>query len=334
MHIRGIKAMNILITSIGKRVQLIKHLKENFKIIGVDACSENAAKEFVNIFRVISKINDEERYINDLITICKKEKVTAIIPLYEEEFPILIENKNKFEDMDVTLILSDEEIINICKSKTMTFNYFKDRNLKVPYIYKSSEIDEIIENKDKSKMPLIIKPDCGMGSNDVFKVKNINELEFFRKYVKNSIVQQFIKGDEYTVDVLTDFEGNPIYIIPRLRIDVRAGEVIKSKTVNNKEIIEETKKVISYLNEKNKICRGPLTIQFIIDEKKIIYLLEINPRFGGGVPLSFKSGADYGKSIFKMLNGEHCNYIENFKEVHMYRFDDAVYERVGVNFKE
>lgn len=326
--------MNILITSIGKRVQLIKHLKENFKIIGVDACSENAAKEFVSIFRVISKINDEERYINDLITICKKEKVTAIIPLYEEEFPILIENKNKFEDMDVTLILSDEEIINICKSKTMTFNYFKDRNLKVPYIYKSSEIDEIIENKDKSKMPLIIKPDCGMGSNDVFKVKNINELEFFRKYVKNSIVQQFIKGDEYTVDVLTDFEGNPIYIIPRLRIDVRAGEVIKSKTVNNKEIIEETKKVISYLNEKNKICRGPLTIQFIIDEKKIIYLLEINPRFGGGVPLSFKSGADYGKSIFKMLNGEHCNYIENFKEVHMYRFDDAVYERVGVNFKE
>lgn len=324
--------MNILITSIGKRVQVIKHLKESFKIIGVDACSETAAKEFVDVFRVISKINDEERYINDLIAICKKEKVKAIIPLYEEEFPILVKNKKKFEDIDVTLVLSDEEIINICKSKTMTFHYFKDRNLKVPYIYKSSEIDEIIENTHKLKMPLIIKPDCGMGSNNVFKAKNINELKFFKNYVKNSIVQQFIKGDEYTVDVLTDFEGNPIYIIPRLRIEVRAGEVVKSKTVNNNEIIEETKKVISYLNENNKICRGPLTIQFIIDEKKMIYLLEINTRFGGGVPLSFKSGADYGKLIYKMLNGDHCNYIKNFNEVYMYRFDDAVYEEVGINF--
>lgn len=130
-----------------------------------------------------------------------------------------------------------------------------------------------------------------MGSDGVYKINNLIELKFFKDYVKNGMVQQFIEGEEYTVDTLVDLEGKPIYVVPRKRLEVRAGEVVKSSTINDTKIIDETFKVIEHLNklrDKTGIAlSGPLTIQFFKKSNGEVYLLEINPRFGGGVPLSF-----------------------------------------------
>ena len=96
-----------------------------------------------------------------------------------------------------------------------------------------------------------------------------------------------------------------------------------------KGIINETVKVIKHLNKLRSdnglaLC-GPLTIQFFKKSNGEIYLLEINPRFGGGVPLSFEAGANYGKQILEMLQGKQLEYIEDFKEITMLRYEEAVY---------
>lgn len=320
---------SILITSIGKRVQLIKHLKKNFKVIGVDAGDLNPAKAFVDEFFKIPRA-DEEGYIEEILRICEENCVEAVIPLYEGEFNILQSARKEFEKIGVLLVLSNKEILDMCKDKEKTFEYFfMNTDIKVPTVYNEQEVNEIIENNEEDSFPLIIKPKDGMGSQNVFKINNIIELDFFRKYVRNGIVQEFIEGQEYTVDVLTDLNGQPIYIVPRLRIEVRAGEVVKSRSVYDEDIIEETIKLIKYLDscrDENGIgLLGPLTIQFFKTENGEIYLIEINPRFGGGVPLSFESGADYSKSLMDMIKGRKTEYIPEFKEVTMLRYDEAVF---------
>ncbi|EKQ51129.1 MULTISPECIES: ATP-grasp domain-containing protein [unclassified Clostridium] len=319
---------SLLLTSIGKRVQLIKHLRKNFKIVGVDAGELNPAKSFVDRFYKIPKAN-EIGYIKGLLDICKREEINVLVPLYEGEFEILHNAREQFKNIGTILLLSNSKILNICKDKQESYEYFLNSKINIPKVYIEEEIEDIIKYGDIDKFPLIIKPKDGMGSSNVYKINNIYELKFFKEYVKNGIVQEFINGDEYTVDTLVDLKGNPVYIIPRKRIEVRSGEVVKSATVKDEGIISETLKVIEDLNklrdENGLALYGPLTIQFFKKNDGKIYLLEINPRFGGGVPLSFEAGGNYAQKICEMITGKQLEYVKEFKEMTMLRYEEAVF---------
>lgn len=312
--------MNILLTAIGKRVQLIERLKESGRVIGTDAGEIAPGMHFVDKFYKVKKYN-EEGYIAQILEICEKEKVDFLIPLYEKEFSLLCSYRKDFQKLGVTLLLSSSKIIEICNNKCNTYEFFKRNKIPCPKTYTKESISEDIQ------FPLIIKPFDGMGSSSVFKANNKRELEFFLEYVENPIVQEFISGTEFTVDVLCDFDGRVIFAIPRERIEVRSGEVSKSRTVKNYKIINEVKSLCQKLNNnyKDEFLIGPLTIQCILDKNDNLYFIEINPRFGGGVPLSFAAGGDYVLYLTKMKNKEDIKELEDFKEITMLRYDQAIY---------
>ena len=308
---------SILITAIGKRVQLIKHLKQNFRIVGIDASILNPAKNFTDIFYQVPKYT-QENYVEELMKICLKENVKMIIPLFEKEFLTLLKFKDEFENKGIKLLLSDKKVIEICNGKFYTYEFFKNWGIKTPKSYIIEELAGLQE------FPLIIKPEDGMGSEGVYKVHNEKELLFFYKCVNNPIIQEFIQGTEYTVDVLCDFNGKVISVVPRERLEIRAGEVSKSRTVKNENIIKKTVELIEKLNKEGVVI-GPITVQCIVNETGI-YFIEINPRFGGGVPLSFEAGVDYGKYLSQMLERKEVkSIIGEFKEITMLRYDEAVF---------
>lgn len=316
--------MNILLTAIGKRIQLIKHLKRNWEIIGTDAEELIAGKNFVDSFYNISKYS-EKGYIQKLLHICEKEKVDFLIPLYEKEFVTLCNSREDFFKIGTQLILSSKKIIEICNDKWKSYKFFKDNNIDTPLSYSKEELEHILKENKNINFPLIIKPLDGMGSDGVFKINNLKELLFFKDYVENPIIQEFVEGKEYTIDVLCDLNGNVISIVPRLRIEVRSGEVVKSRTEKHDKIIKATFSLCEKLREYGNI-RGPLTIQCIITKHEEVKFIEINPRFGGGVPLTFKAGVDYGEYFIKMRKGEKIEpIIGEFKEITMIRYDEAVF---------
>ncbi|URZ00961.1 ATP-grasp domain-containing protein [Clostridium felsineum] len=314
--------MNILLTAVGKRVQLIKCLQRNAKVFGCDISGLAPAAKFVDGFFKVKKYN-EEGYIEDIFNICKKEKIDFLIPLFEREFLSLCTYRKELRELGTELILSGKSIIEICNDKWKTYEFFKENNIDSPITYLKGKI-----NKDII-YPLIIKPLDGMGSSSVFKINNEKELNFFSEYVENPILQQFIEGREYTIDTLCDLKGRVIFAIPRERIEVRSGEVTKSRTVKDENIIKAVKNLCEKLqkealkNGENVI--GPLTIQCIVDNRGKVYFIEINPRFGGGVPLSFEAGGDYGKCFKDIKNNINIETIDDFKELTMLRYDEAIY---------
>lgn len=311
--------MKVLFTAIGRRVQLIEHFKKYHRVTGVDIEELVPAKYFVDAFYKVPKWNDKD-YIDNLLNICQKEKIDMLIPLFEREFTLLCENREKFNEIGTVLILSSKRIIEIFNDKWESYKFFMSNNIDTPMTYSKQELKDC-------NFPLIIKPTDGAGSKNVFKIKDEKELNFFIDYIENPIIQEFVEGTEYTIDVLCDLDGNVISIVPRQRIEVRAGEVSKGRTVKDMAIIERTLELCNKLKiDENIKPIGPLTIQCIVDLKGNIKFIEVNPRFGGGVPLSFEAGVAYAELLRKMVKGEEIlPIIGEFKELTMLRYDEAIY---------
>lgn len=307
--------MKILLTAIGKRIQLISFLKKEFKVLGADSSNLNPGRYFIDRFYKVPAYNDG-KYIRYLLDICKKESVDILIPLFEKEYPILDSNRNEFKKIGVSLLLSNSSVINTCNDKYSTYEFFKKHDISTPNSWLS--VNEIIDQKSN----YIIKPRDGMGSQGVYIAKNDKELKFFSNYVSNTIIQEFIEGKEYTIDVFCDKGGRVVSCVPRERLQVRTGEVSKAITRNHRKIITQAVDICEKLGG-----IGPLTLQCIEDSKGNIYWIEINPRFGGGVPLSMKAGIDYGKMIREWAEGKIVvSQMDRFKsDFLMLRYDEAVF---------
>ncbi len=307
--------MVILLTAIGKRVELVKHLKTKARVIGADASKHNAARYFTDAFYLIPKASEPE-YTDALTDICKKENVDFVIPLHEAEFETLSVNRKLFESIGTTLVLSDEPIIDISKDKFKTAEFFDKYKIPCPYTYPKGETSGI-------KFPVIVKPSDGMGSMGVFVVEDAEDLAYALKKTSNPIIQEKMEGTEFTMDVLCDMEGNVIYAVPRERLEVRDGEVNKSRVVIDEGIIALSKKVVECLKNEATV-RGPLTLQCFKSKEGTLKMLEINPRFGGGVPLSFAAGADYAQCFLDIKENKKIKSNE-IVEKSMLRYDESVF---------
>lgn len=325
--------MNLLLTSIGKRVELIEHLKSRFRVVGVDASSENAAKCFADVFYQVPRCL-EKGYVEELLSLCRKEAVSLLVPLYEPEFLILDKARERFREIGVTLVLSEKPVLEICGDKRRTAVFFEKYQIPAPRTLLEQEVQNRIDGRDgDGGYPFVVKPADGMGSENIFFAKNRKELAFFQNYVGNALVQECASGTEYTIDVLCGLSGEPVYIVPRIRLEVRDGEVTKSRVDLQGLVIEETKRLLAAL-QKEGCVKGPMTIQcFLAKDQKSLQFLEINPRFGGGVPLAFAAGADYAAAMERM--GEQGCAQEKpdlsafrkkkITELTMFRYTQAVY---------
>ena len=310
--------MNILFTGVGRRIELIQAfrnaalvLNKELRIYGADIAGTAPALAYCDFSRKVVPMNDKS-YIQNLLDICLKDNIDLIVPTIDTDLLILSENKQIFANQGTIVMISEPEMIRICRDKNNTSKFFVGCGLKAPM-----PVNDWHEYN--SGFPAFIKPKDGSSSINAFKVDNCDELEVYAKQVNDYIVQPFVSGREYTIDIFCDFEGNPITIVPRERLQVRAGEVLKTQIVMDKTMIEEAKAIC----ESFKPC-GPLTVQLIRDDNGIDWFIEINPRFGGGAPLSMKAGARSAEIIIRLLSGDSIvSYPIEDKAIYS-RFDQSV----------
>ena len=315
--------MNILIASAGRRVSLVKSfineankLNLNTKIYCSDSYPElsPACKYSGNYFKV-KKIT-EEGAVEEFIELCLKNNISLVIPTIDTELPVLALNIEKFNKKNIKVLISDFEKIKMCRDKRKTHNFFDKIKLTRAKEYSSNNI---------SSFPIFIKPADGSSSIGVFK---INKREDLRKKIvndKNNMILEYIDNDfysEFTIDLYYNKRSELICMVPRERIEVRSGEVSKGCT---------RKKLVNILKNKfNQIdgFYGCITLQiFKHKELNKIYGIEINPRFGGGYPLSYLSGANFTKWILmEYILNQNVNIFFNdwTDNLLMLRYDDEI----------
>lgn len=310
--------MNILFTSVGRRTYLIEYFKEALNGCGevhVANSDANSPTFLVADKCIVSPLIYDDNYISFLLEYCDTNKINAIISLFDIDLPILSKNKKLFEDNGINVIVSDENVLNICNDKYSTYKFLKGNGFNVPKTYLDVE-----EAKKYLKYPVILKPRWGMGSIGIYKADNNEELEVFYKKlsreifntylkyessadIKQSIlIQEMIIGQEYGLDIINDLHGNYQNTIVKKKIAMRSGETDCAQTVDNVGL----KNIGMNISRKIKHIAN-LDCDAFIDENGDVYILEMNARFGGGYPFSHLAGVNLPKAIVKWLNKEEVS---------------------------
>lgn len=312
----------VLFTSIGRRVELAQAFKNSYlnhgifaRVFGTDSDPSLApAGHFVDDVFQVPRVC-ESGYVKALLQICRKQTVKLLIPLYEPEFLILDQHREEFKKIGTIILLSATDALKICADKLETYGFFNKHDINTPNTW------PIGEKPGNTGFPLFVKPRSGMGSAGVYKITSQSELDFLANRNPELIVQEYISGTEYTLDTLSDFSGRALSVVPRERIEVRSGEVVKSRTVERPDLIQQGKYIVETLG-----IIGPATLQ-CIDDGLLVYWIEINPRFGGGVPLTIRAGVDYPYLLYRMCKGEPLQPILGQYQTNltMLRYDQSVY---------
>lgn len=295
--------MHILFTGTGRRVELLQAFRQaslrlgiNLKIYGADMAGSAPALVYCDYSRRICAMRDQD-YIPQLIDICREDKIDLVIPTIDTDLIVLSENKDRFEAIGTRVLISSSDKIALCRDKNNTYDFFVSCGLLAP-----KPVND--HRKYSGPYPCFIKPKDGSSSINAFKVEREEELASYAEKIGDYIIQPFIDGREYTIDIFCDFDGNPVYIVPRERIAIRGGEVLKTRIELDERMINGAERLIEHFNP----C-GPITVQLIRQkETGDDYYIEINPRYGGGAPLSMKAGADSPEALMRLMTGEALAY--------------------------
>ncbi|MBO4900089.1 MAG: ATP-grasp domain-containing protein [Lachnospiraceae bacterium] len=316
--------INILILSAGRRVELVNCFKAardrlgiDGKIIAADASDLAPALYFADVPEIVPFIRENDAYINAIIDICRRNDVSLIVPTIDTELLLLADRRDEIENAtNAKVLISSYDVIGICRDKIHTQKWLEEHGFLVPRMI----TDEDIEAGNIS-YPVFIKPLDGSSSINAFRVESKAELDTYRELIGAGryIIQDFMQGTEYTVDAFLDFEGNIITIVPRIRLATRSGEIAKGKIIKDDEITADVTRLLTELKP-----IGHITIQCMRTAKGIEYI-EINPRFGGGAPMSIQAGADSCENLYRLLRCEKLTRSTDYRDnITFLRFDASI----------
>lgn len=297
--------MNILFTCAGRRTYLLQYFKEQLNgeglIVGGDMQLSAPALSAADVKLQLPAVY-ADNYVHILLDACRKYNIDLLISLNDLELPILSTNKQKFSEIGTTAVISSPEVIDICFDKMKTEEFVTSIGLKAPLTFVSLQEAIHALNSGELEFPVILKPRWGSGSIGIEVVEDMEELQMvyglLRHKVKKSIlanashgdefimIQQMIRGNEYGLDIINDLNGDHVLVSVKKKLAMRAGETDKAITIDNLEL-----RNIGTIIGKSLGHIGNLDCD-ILEEKGEFYVLELNPRFGGGFPFSYEAGVN------------------------------------------
>ncbi len=316
--------IRVLFSCVGRRVELIRAFRRAAESLGVrlevhgaDSSRLAPAGHHVDKCHTIPPIS--KRHTSHLLTIVTRAKIDLLVPLIDSELQLVADAAETFRSVGCTALISSPQVVRVCRDKLATFKMLTTAKIDTPQTW---SLEETLARK-RHRFPYFLKPRAGSAAMGNFKINHLDELQVFGRQVPDAIVQEFVAGVEHTLDVYTGLDGKPRCAVPRRRIEVRSGEVSKALIVKDPKIMEIGMRVATALGD----CRGVITVQCIVTPRGRIRVIEINPRFGGGVPLAIHAGADFPKWILSDLLGKtpRINPTGFRDDVAMLRFDDSVF---------
>jgi carbamoyl-phosphate synthase large subunit len=293
------REINILITAASRRVPLIQAFNQALKRLGLrgnvittDISSLSPGLYFGSKHYIVPLTTDRQ-YIPIMKSICFRERIHLLIPTIDDELPLFGKHTEDFCAMGIRVAVSSEKTGLLCNDKYATADFLLGKG--IPFA--RTWLPEELRGKNLS-YPMFLKPRIGRGSVGAFPIRNERELQFFLDYVPKPVVQEFLPGKEFTIDLLADFNGKIISVVPRERIVIRSGVTDRGQTLNHPGMIKLAVRTAEALD-----IRGPANIQVKLQDDKAT-IFEVNPRFSGGIPLTIAAGADFPAWLIEMC----CNH--------------------------
>lgn len=295
--------MRILLTGVGGPAGICfaksLHDVQGIELIGANAEEEAMGKKFVKKFYLLPFANDPE-FMDSLQEIIKTEKIDYLIPLVDEELPIISKN---VQQLGCDVLVSPYETIQHTTDKGRLYDLLASF---LPKRY----------TQNNATFPLFVKPKIGRGGKGAYVIVSENELKQFDE--STHVYQELLTGPEITVDTLFDFTGNLLIAIQRVRTKVEQGISVSGEIINDIEIFEAVKKISKLMT-----FIGPINFQFMRSPNGY-RLLEINARSSGGMGITIHAGADIPKLSLELLHSDVVSHMPFVKQGIFRNFDEIL----------
>lgn len=291
--------IKVLLTAVGSNtsISVLKALRREdrtkYYIVGVDHFNnyEAAGSSYCDKTYRVPPVSSRE-YVKQLLNICVAEDIQVLIPIIDLEVEKIARNKALFVENKIIPCVADYKNVKICNDKYLTYNFLKNKGIKVPQTLIKKDLNSIGSNLKKT---FFVKPRRGCSSIDCFKANNHKELMVYINIVKDPVIQEFLDGKKYIIDVINNLKGENILAIPREEFSAKAGIGVRAQTIRDEGLIEYGKKVAETLN-----IKGTANIEVFRKNNKILFI-EINPRFSAGSILSVVAGVNIAKIVIDIF---------------------------------
>ena len=304
--------MNILILSCGTRNKVVQYFRENLngsgKVVATDCSNLAPALYEADVHYIVPRMVDDG-YIDVIFDICKKEQIDGVLSLIDPELSLLAENTAKFAELGVTVIGSGYDLCEMSLDKYEMYRWLRDHGYKCGRSYMDKA--EFYRDLDAGLIdfPVFVKPARGSASISISKVHDREELEFLLSREEGLMIQQFLNGQEIGADVYIDMvSGEVVSIFTKKKLKMRAGETDKALSFRDDKLFALIRKFAVEAG-----YRGQIDID-IFEINGEYYISEVNPRFGGGYPHAYESGANHMELVINNLKG-----IANTSRIGQYR---------------
>lgn len=314
--------MNILILSVGTRNKIIQYFKKvingNGKVVVTD-CSKLAPAIYdADKYYVVPRMTDNG-YLQVILDICKKEQIDGVLSLIDPELSLLAENESKFNEIGTKVIGSTYELCEMSLDKYEMYSWLSRHGYKCAKSYMDKEVFYKDLDAGLITFPVFVKPARGSASIAISKVYDKETVEVLFQHDENYMIQEFLDGQEIGSDVYIDMISHEVVsIFTKKKIKMRAGETDKAVSFKDQKLFELIEKFVKEVG-----FNGQIDID-IFDINGEYYISEVNPRFGGGYPHAFESGADHMTLIVNNLSGKaNPVQIGNYREnVYMMKYNE------------
>lgn len=321
--------MNILLLSSGTRNKIVQYFRKTLEGDGNVICTDMSnlapsiyeADKFYTVPRMTAP-----GYLDVILDICKKEKIDGVLSLIDPELSLLAENREKFAAVGTTVIGSSYELCERSLDKFEMYNWLIEHgyNCAKSYMDKNEFFTDV--EAGKAKYPVFVKPARGSASIAISKVYDKETVELLFAHSEGLMIQEFLDGQEIGADVYIDMvSGEVVSIFTKKKILMRAGETDKAESFKDEKLMELIKKFV-----KESGYNGQIDID-IFDVNGEYYISEVNPRFGGGYPHAYESGADHMKLILTNLKGmaNECVIGENYEAgTYMMKYNEVMVKKI------
>ena len=287
------------------------------KILAADVTDASAAFRRADVGVLVPHVDTVE-YMPALLDACKAHDVGLLIPVTDIDIRALSRHRQKLADVGCKVMVGPPETILKCRDKVMTNELLAA--LALPTIRTFT----LAQFKADPFFPCFVKPIRGSAGEGAGVLHSEAELAVhLATYGELMLVQDYVPGAEYTLDIYRSGDGAVRCVVPRQRLAIRTGEVEKGLTVHDEELIAAGVRLGEALDGIwgviNAQCRRPP------GEKA--HFFEVNPRFGGGCPLAIAAGADLPRYTLEEALGLPISAeLGKFKaNLLMLRYDEAVF---------
>jgi carbamoyl-phosphate synthase large subunit len=256
-------------------------INSGHQVIALDADPLSAGLRLEGVLPFVCRRADDEGFGEEILQMAGRERAEALISTVTEELSVLIPLSDRLSEIGCQTWFPSTSAVEHCLDKSLFAVTMRDYGIAHPPTAKNVHMSRYVPG------PFVVKPRYGRGSRGVAYIDQRRAMRQALRRDPSLIVQSRLVGQEWTADVLVDRSGVLVTCVPRWRVEVRGGISTKGVTFTSEDVTRLCAQALEAVG-----LTGIANVQGVVDPDGRVAIIEINPRFSGGLPLSLAARAD------------------------------------------